>query len=457
MSKTLAEKFNSPGPKRILSLDGGGIRGVLTIGLLEELEATLRKQHNDPNLLLCDYFDLIGGTSTGSILASGLAVGMSTSELREYYFNMGGVIFGKKKNIINYLTKGEKYDVKPLNKALQEVFGDIKLGDQEKIKTGLCIVTKRADTFSTWPFLNHPEAKFYKENKDFPLWKIIRASAAAPTYFLPITLDLGNNETGTFIDGGISMANNPAFSLLMAATLRGFPFHWPMGPENLLLVSMGTGNLQKKYNYEDVKQKSVMAWAGMLPDYFMADANFYNQILLQILSDSPTARKIDSEIGKLEYDSLNGKHALSYLRYDVDFSKDFLSDLGFDFTAKEILTLSEMDNQKNTKILYAIGKKAGEKQIKASHFSKIFTINQQVPETLKRFTQNKKPKLEFESFTKNPIPVQAVEITEPFEVETMEGIMRGKPGDYLMRGIEGELYVCDKKIFHKTYTKIKPE
>ncbi|HOY15140.1 MAG TPA: patatin-like phospholipase family protein, partial [Saprospiraceae bacterium] len=101
MSKTLAEKFNSPGPKRILSLDGGGIRGVLTIGLLEELEATLRKQHNDPNLLLCDYFDLIGGTSTGSILASGLAVGMSTSELREYYFNMGGVIFGKKKNIIN--------------------------------------------------------------------------------------------------------------------------------------------------------------------------------------------------------------------------------------------------------------------------------------------------------------------------------------------------------------------
>jgi patatin-like phospholipase/acyl hydrolase len=63
-------------PKRILALDGGGIRGVLTLEYLEAIEALLRQRRNDPDLLLSDYFDLIGGTSTGSIIAAGLACGV---------------------------------------------------------------------------------------------------------------------------------------------------------------------------------------------------------------------------------------------------------------------------------------------------------------------------------------------------------------------------------------------
>ena len=315
----LLNRLERPGPKRILSLDGGGVTGILTLGFLEKLEAMLRKRHNDPDLLLCDYFDLIGGTSTGSIIATGLALGMSASELKQYYFDMADTIFGKKKNLINYLSKGEKYDIRPLRKALKSVIGDIRLGDQEKIRTGLCIVTKRADTFSTWPFINHPKAKFYKENKDIPLWQIVRASSAAPTYFLPLKLDLGEGEKGVFIDGGISMANNPSLTLLMVATLRGFPFHWPMGTDQILMVSLGTGLLVNKYSDADLTKMNLLAWAGMLPDHFMTDANYYNQLIMQILSDSPTATKIDSEVGDLKYDSLNGAHALSYLRYDVPF------------------------------------------------------------------------------------------------------------------------------------------
>ena len=281
----------------------------------------------------------------------------------------------------------------------------------------------------------------------------MRASAAAPTYFLPITLKVGKEESGTFIDGGISMANNPSFTLLMIATLRGFPYHWPMGPEKLLMVSLGTGSAHTKFNTKDVAQKNLLAWAGMLPEYFMADATYYNQIIMQILSDSPTAKMIDEEIGDLKYDSLNGNHALSYLRYDALYEKDFLEDLDMNLTSKEIKALSAMDNHKNTEVLYEIGKRAAEKQIESGHFIKKFGLDAVSDEGLMRFTQNKKYKLDFENYVKKPVIVRAAQIDEPFEVETLEGIMRGKPGDFLMKGIDGEMYVCDKSLFKRTYNK----
>ncbi len=68
-----------------------------------------------------------------------------------------------------------------------------------------------------------------------------------------------------------------------------------------------------------------------------------------------------------------------------------------------------------------------------------------------KFLQNIIPDLEFEKAVKKPIPIQCVQINEPFEVETMEGIMKGKAGDWLMIGIRGEKYACDKEIFEETY------
>ena len=86
------------GPKRILSLDGGGIRGALTLGYLKRIEEVLRDIYKDPKLRLCDYFDLIGGTSTGSIIAAGLATGMEVEDLRKLYMDLGGKIFGDKRD-----------------------------------------------------------------------------------------------------------------------------------------------------------------------------------------------------------------------------------------------------------------------------------------------------------------------------------------------------------------------
>ncbi|MGB3077834.1 MAG: patatin-like phospholipase family protein, partial [Saprospiraceae bacterium] len=163
----LEDHLHGAGPKRILSLDGGGIRGVLTLGFLERLEDMLAKENNDPDFRLCDYFDLIGGTSTGSIIATSLAIGMKASEIKHKYFELGSKIFGHKTGFFQYLFKGVKYDNKPLELALKSYFGDIQLGDKEKIRTGLCIFSKRAETFSTWAIHNHPEGKFYEQNKSW--------------------------------------------------------------------------------------------------------------------------------------------------------------------------------------------------------------------------------------------------------------------------------------------------
>src|SRR5690349_8209166 len=84
-------------PKRILALDGGGIRGALTLGYLEKLESLLRKRFNKPDLKLCDYFDLIGGTSTGAIISACLATGMDVKTVIGLYQEFGKEIFGKRR------------------------------------------------------------------------------------------------------------------------------------------------------------------------------------------------------------------------------------------------------------------------------------------------------------------------------------------------------------------------
>src|SRR4051812_8556723 len=94
---SLLERLNAPGPKRILILDGGGVRGAITLGYLHQLESILAKQSKNPDkFTLSDYFDLVGGTSTGSILASCIALGMKMSDLKVEYFKVIDKIFGKK-------------------------------------------------------------------------------------------------------------------------------------------------------------------------------------------------------------------------------------------------------------------------------------------------------------------------------------------------------------------------
>jgi len=131
----------------------------LTLGFLTRIEQLLRERHHKPDLRLCDYFDLIGGTSTGAIIASGLAIGMEATELQEMYLELGGKVFGRKK----WKRHEAIFDARPLEEELAKVLGDRTLGD-DSLLTGLCIVAKRADTRSTWPLINHPHGKYYPDN-----------------------------------------------------------------------------------------------------------------------------------------------------------------------------------------------------------------------------------------------------------------------------------------------------
>ncbi len=391
MSKKLLARLTAPGPKRMLALDGGGIRGAVSLGFIERIETLLRERHNNPDLLLCDYFDLIGGTSTGAIIATLLATGRSSSELIEMYTSLGGKIFGDKYSLLQIGSKMKaSYDDKPLQEELKKLFGEIRLGD-DAIKTGLNINAKRADTFSTWSMINHPNAKYYEPqeagelgNKDYLLREVVRASTAAPTYFLPQTINIGNREA-TFIDGGVSMANNPALQLFLLATLKGFPFHWQTGADKLMLVSIGTGTYTKVVNAKKVADNNMLEWASTVPDMLMDDATYQNQLLLQYLSQSPTAIEIDSEVGDLHDDVLTGKPALHYLRYQAyleqpktlpDGTQEDKPHLPFD--DKTILKLREMDKAEMVEQLLQVGRIYAQKTVEAGHFPVAFDLKREV-------------------------------------------------------------------------------
>lgn len=371
MSLTLHQHLTNPGPKRILALDGGGIRGALTLGFLEKIEDTLRQRHgNDPDFRLCDYFDLIGGTSTGAIIATCLALGMKASEVKKMYLDLGGVIFAKRRTWFQWLSA--KFDASALEDSLHDVLGNRTLGSSD-LRTGLCIVTKRADTGSTWPLINHPGGKYFDSNRGILLRKAVRASAAAPTYFTPEVIDVGGGEEAAFVDGGVSMYNNPALLLFLVATLKGFPFRWDAGGDRLMIVSVGTGWSRTRVLPSQVTDNKLWNWGIEVPDILMRDASIQGHLLLQYLSDSPTRTPIDTEIGDMAGDLLGGNAHLHYLRYNVRMETNVLNELGM--PNADLETLTEMSNAGNRKILSEIGSRAAAQNVQPEHFPAGFDVN----------------------------------------------------------------------------------
>jgi len=133
-------------PKRILALDGGGLRGVLTVAFLKRIEDILRQRAGgDPRFRLSDYYDLIGGTSTGSIIAAGLSLGMSVDEIRDHYFELGNKVF--KPGFFSLSILSQQYNTEKIATALKTVFNKRTL-ESNDFKTGLLIMAKRLNTES---------------------------------------------------------------------------------------------------------------------------------------------------------------------------------------------------------------------------------------------------------------------------------------------------------------------
>ena len=375
--RSLQQHFANDGmPKRILALDGGGLRGILSVAILERIEQLLRERHGaGPEFRLCHYFDLIAGTSTGSIIAAALAMGWTVADVRAKYFDLGEKVFER-----SWLRQGllrAKYDAEQLIAELKDVYGaDTKLGS-DKILTGLLIVAKRLDTGSPWPMSNNPAGRYFNSrpggtigNSDYPLWQVVRASTAAPSYFEPETITIAekpgsNRMSGSFIDGGASPFNNPAFQALMYTTIAGYNIGWPMAADKLMIVSIGTGAADPSVRRNAIA--GMHAVSSLLS--LMDDCATLQELLLQWLSTSPTARPFDRELGSLATDLLAGAPRLLYVRYNVDLRPEGVQALAPTFTdLKKIASLSEMDAPENMKVLHDLGAAAAARDVARDHF-----------------------------------------------------------------------------------------
>src|SRR5499433_765803 len=238
---SLLEKIKPNGPKRILALDGGGIRGILAVEILAKIEDLLReKTGGKKDFVLADYFDFIAGTSTGGIIAACLSWGMTVDKIRNFYLENGKEMFDKASILKRHRYK---FEDEKLSKRLQEEFGtDTTLGS-EKLKTLLLLVMRNATTDSPWPVSNNPAAKYNQRdrkdcNLDLPLWQLVRASTAAPTYFPPETVVFAagqpNEYRFVFVDGGVTTYNNPAFLAFQMATATPYKVGWATGADKLL-------------------------------------------------------------------------------------------------------------------------------------------------------------------------------------------------------------------------------
>ena len=382
---TRDQHFKSVGPKRILALDGGGLRGILSLGYLARMEELLRARFGgDPGFRLAHYFDLIAGTSTGAIIAAALAKGLTIAEITTHYQQMGKDVFKKKsafdprKFLAGLLVP--KYGTEALEKLLQKVLGkDTTLGDPDLL-TGLLVVTKRTDTGSPWPLGNNPEGKYFHapvgaswtSNAEYPLWKVVRASTAAPTYFEPETIAIGPGKTdaGSFVDGGVSPFNNPSLQAFMYATLAGYGVQWTPGENNLMVVSVGTGS-----DGPEIKRSRVTALDGVNAlSGLMDDCASLVETMMQWMSNSAVARNIDGEIENLAGDLLGGSAQFHYLRYNVTLTPRGLETLGVTIPPKQMATLPEMDNVGNLELLQKVGESAAAHQMLPGHFPALFDL-----------------------------------------------------------------------------------
>lgn len=204
---------------QILSLDGGGIKGLFEAALLAKLEEDLRTR-------VADHFDLVVGTSTGGIIALGLGLGLSPREIVNFYREEGGRIFrpGFFRSI-RHLTRA-KYEQAPLQKALQKYFGDRLLGESAK---RLVIPSYNLSSDDLYNFKTAHEPRFKRDYK-VPAWKVALATSAAPTY-LPACRAV---DAHRLVDGGL-WANNPTLVGLVEALS-----YLKVPKEQISILSIGT-------------------------------------------------------------------------------------------------------------------------------------------------------------------------------------------------------------------------
>ena len=219
--------------RRILTIDGGGVRGIIPAVLLSKLE-------RQTGQLTRDAFDFVGGTSTGAVLAAGIAAGIPAERLVALYAERSPQLFRRVPliSMLRRIVTGVMYDTATLHGMIREELGseaaDWRLND---VPIDLLITAKRLADGMPWYFVRDSPANSCRAG-EYRLADAATASAAAPTYFRPWAM----GGIGDLIDGGIGVAGNPVYQ----ACVEAFEYTDAYRPEETVVVSLGTGTLLRR-------------------------------------------------------------------------------------------------------------------------------------------------------------------------------------------------------------------
>jgi patatin-like phospholipase/acyl hydrolase len=313
---------------KVLSIDGGGIRGIIPGQVLVSIEKKLQEKTNNPNARIADYFDMIAGTSTGGILTIAHLCPhdgeknrpkFNAQEVVDIYLEKGGKIFSASwwsKKIGKFFD--EEYSAKELENVLKEKFGDIKLSQLIKpcLITSYDIKRRKGHFFTQHNAVNDSSYDFYVKD-------IARATSAAPTYFECANVSSLTGVYYPLIDGGV-FVNNP--TLCAYAEVRK---KFNKTAKEMAILSLGTGFVRKPYDYNKAKNWGAAEWLKPLIDIMM----------------SGVADVVDYQIKQM-YDAVKAPE--QYLRINTEIPID---------------VSSEMDDvsEKNLQALKALGIETAEK------------------------------------------------------------------------------------------------
>jgi hypothetical protein len=358
--------------KRILALDGGGIRGVFALEILLHMEETLSKIYARDDFVLADHFDFFAGASTGAIIAACLCWGFKVQAILDMYVKYGQDMFQpvpwyrplKKFGI-------SKYDARPLSAMLKRIFSEDGKGEvpallgTSRLKKLLLVIVRNNSTGSPWPLTNNPNAKFADRshpqcNLNIPLYKLVRASTAAPVYYDPEKIMLGTQQY-TFVDGSMTPYNNPALIAGLTATLPGYNVNWETGPDKLRIISLGTMRFPS-----GLPKEARNLWVGYnashIPAALIQGAASEQDYLCRCLGKCLYGEPIDREIGDLIGVPLPGVPWFSYVRYNRSYSAGEVEVL-----LRDHPSLARLDAIKAIPILSKIGKQYALDHVKPEH------------------------------------------------------------------------------------------
>jgi len=266
----------------------------------------------------------------------------------------------------------------PLAGKLKHVFGAATPLGSDDLRTLLLIVLRNATTDSPWPIWNNPFAKYNAVERNdcnlkLPLWQLIRGSTAAPTYFPPETIPLGT-QSFIFVDGGVTMYNNPAFQMVLMATVARYWANapagtgpWPTGADKMLVVSVGTGTSPGANDKLESEDMNLLFNATSIPSALMFAALNEQDFLCRAFGKCLAGDPLDREVGDMIGSAGPLKDKLfTYVRYNAELTAGGLAALGCPDIEPEVV--QKLDSIDGIDDLLEVGAQVGARKVKGSHF-----------------------------------------------------------------------------------------